>query len=96
MSTKVKINREYTFKAYAVKNGEEVLNNVHSGEFMSKSDCHYYCEKFVLDYVKNNLTDVVKNGESFAIYKIFTLEDDKREDMLIELISVKDGVINIR
>lgn len=96
MSTKVKINREYTFKAYVVKNGEEVLNNVHSGEFMSKSDCHYYCEKFVLDYVKNNLTDVVKKCESFAIYKIFTLEDDNREDMLIELISVKDGVINIR
>lgn len=92
---KIKINREFTYKAYIVKNGEEVLNNVHVGEFMSKSDCHYYCEKFVLDYVKNNLTDVKENQYKFAIYKIFTLEDDNREDMLIELISVKDGKINI-
>lgn len=93
MSIKVKINREFTYKAYVVKNGEEVLNNVHIGKFMSKSDCHYYCEKFVLDYIKNNLEDVKEY--KFAIYKIFTLEDDNREDVLIEIISVKDGKINI-
>lgn len=96
MSTKVKTNREFTYKAYTVNKGVEVLNNVHTGEYLSKSDCHYYCEKFVLDYVKNNLSTVIKEGQSFAIYKIFTLEDDKREDMLIELITVKDDVINIR
>lgn len=96
MSTKVKINREFTYKGYVVKNCEEIKNNSHIGEFMLKSDCHYYCEKGILDYIKNNLEDVKENQYKFTIYKIFTLEDDKREDVLIELISVKDGVINIR
>lgn len=95
MQTKVKTVREFTFKAYKLSAGQDVLNNVHTGEFLSKSDCHYYCEKFVLDYVKNNLSTIVENGESFAIYKISTVEDSKCEDLLIELISVKDGKINI-
>lgn len=95
MSQKVKISRSFTFKAYCVNEGQEVLNNVHTGEFLSKSECHYYCEKSVLDFVKSNLTEVDKNKQKFAIYKICILEDNKCEDMLIELITVKDGEIHI-
>lgn len=93
MATKVKIMRTFTFKAYNVKNGEEVLKDAHCGTYMFKSECHYYCEKFVLDYVKSNIATV--NDCKFAIYKICTLEDSQCKDLLIELITVKDGVINI-
>lgn len=95
MSQKVKISRSFTFKAYCVNDGQEVLNNVHTGEFMLKSECHYYAEKGVLDFVKSNIETVKNNKQQYAIYKICTLEDNKCEDMLIELISVKDGEIHI-
>ena len=95
MATKVKISRSFTFKAYCVNGGEEVLNNKHTGEFKLKSECHYYAEKGVLDFVKSNLTEINKDGRKYAIYKVCTLEDSKCEDMLVELITVKDGEIHI-
>ena len=95
MATKVKISRSFTFKAYCVNEGQEVLNNIHTGEFMLKSECHYYAEKGVLDFVKSNLTEINKKVQKFAIYKICILEDSKCEDMLIELITIKDGEIHI-
>lgn len=91
MATKVKISRSFTFKAYKVNKSEKIQNDVHTGEFMLKSECHYYCEKGVLDFVKLN----AKNDEMYLIYKISTIEDSKVKDMLIEQIFVKDGVINI-
>lgn len=91
MEKKLKISRSFTFKAYVVNKNEDVLNDAHMGEFMSKSECHYYCEKFVLDFVKNNKDDTKK----YLIYKISTLEDTKIKDMLIEQIYVNDGKIII-
>lgn len=91
MATKVKVSRSFTFKAYKVNNSEEVQNDAHMGEFMLKSECHYYCEKGVLDYVKLNANE----DEKYLIYKISTLEDSNIKDMLIEQIYVKDGVVNI-
>lgn len=93
MATKVKISRSFTFKAYRVNGSEEVLNNSHTGEFMLKSECHYYAEKGVLDFVKSNLETIKE--DKFTIFKVCTLEDNKCEDMLIELITVKDGEIHI-
>ena len=93
MTTKVKISRSFTFKAYRVKNGEQVLNDAHSGEFMLKSECHYYAEKGVLDFVKSNIENV--KNDKFTIFKICTQEDTDVKDVLIELITVKDGQINI-
>lgn len=93
MATKVKISRLFTFKAYEVENSEEVLNNKHIGKFLSKSECHYYCEKSVLDYVKNNIKNC--EGKIYLIYKVSTQEDTNIEDMLIEQIYVKDDSINI-
>lgn len=95
MTNKVKISRSFTFKAYVVSEKQEVLNDAHSGEFMLKSDCHYYAEKGVLDYVKANLASVKSNKHRYAIYKVCTLEDNKCEDVLVELITVKDDQINI-
>ena len=95
MATKIKISRSFTFKAYCVNNGEEVLKNVHCGEFMLKSECHYYAEKGVLDFVKSNIESVNKCEHKYAIYKVCTLEDSNCEDLLIELIYVKDGEIHI-
>lgn len=91
MATKVKVSRSFTFKAYKVNNSEEVQNDAHMGEFMLKSECHYYCEKGVLDFVKLN----TKEDEKYLIYKISTLEDSNIKDMLIEQIYVKDGVVYI-
>lgn len=92
MSKKLKIGREYTFKAYAVETLENVNANLHSGEFLFKSECHYYCEKYVLDLINAN----VENAKNYLIYKISTLEDSNIEDMLIEQIFVKDGIIYIK
>jgi hypothetical protein len=93
MTTKVKIQREFTFKAYRVNGSEEVLNDAHSGEFMLKSECHYYAEKGVLDFVKSNLESVKE--DKFTIFKVCIQEDTNVKDMLIELITVKDGEIHI-
>lgn len=90
---KLKVVRSFTFKSYVLNESKEFNINSHNGEFLFKSECHYYCEKFVLDYIKNNLTKV--NNCKFAIYKISTLEDSNVKDMLIELIFVKDGKIHI-
>lgn len=93
MATKVKISRSFTFKAYRVNGSEKVLNDVHSGEFMLKSECHYYAEKGVLDFVKFNLESVKE--DKFTIFKVCIQEDTDVKDMLIELITVKDGEIHI-
>lgn len=96
MSKKVKISRMFTFKAYVVNESEEVLNNAHKGEFLFKSECHYYCEKYVLDFVKNNINSQEQvKSKKFLIYKISTIEDSKVKDMLIEQIFVKDDDVNI-
>lgn len=96
MAAKVKIQREFTFKAYATDAQNEVLVDQHSGEYMTKSECHYYCEKAVLDYVKANAESVEKNGYIYLIYKVSTVEDSTMPDMLVERISVKDGQIIIQ
>ena len=70
-----------------------MLNDAHSGEFMLKSECHYYAEKGVLDFVKSNIENV--KNDKFTIFKICTQEDTDVKDVLIELITVKDGKINI-
>ena len=93
MTTKVKISRVFTFKAYECEGNQEVLNNAHVGKFLSKSECHYYCEKSVLDFVKNNI-EACKD-KKYLIYKVSTQEDSSIEDMLIEQIFVKDDIINI-
>ena len=93
MATKVKISRMFTFKAYECEESQEVLNDAHIGKFLSKSDCHYYCEKSVLDFVKNNIKNC--EGKKYLIYKMSTIEDSNIKDMLIEQIFVKDDVINI-
>lgn len=92
MAKKLKISREYTFKAYAVDDLAFVSTNAHVGEFLFKSECHYYCEKYVLDLINAD----VENAKNYLIYKISTLEDSNVEDMLIEQIFVKDGIIYIK
>lgn len=91
MSKRVKVSRSFTFKAYECEKGQEVLNNAHIGKFLSKSECHYYCEKDVLDFVKSNMDE----SKFYLIYKISTIEDTNIEDMLIEQIFVKEGEIHI-
>lgn len=93
MAKKIKNSRSFTFKAYEVSNCE-ILTNSHVGEFMFKSECHYYCEKYILDFINNNWQTLDKS-KKFVIYKISTLEDTKIEDMLIETISIKEDKINI-
>lgn len=95
---KIKTAREFTFKSYLLSVDEvetaKATGKV-TGKFLTKSDCHYYCEKAVLDYVKANFKDFIENSYTVAIYKICTLETETKPELLVELISVKDGVINI-
>lgn len=101
MAQKVKVSREFTFKAYklAVKDEKNTdlvfVADQHVGEFYSKSDCHYYCEKDVLDFVKMNAASL--EGEwQYGIYKVSTIEDSKIADQLVEIITVENGEIHIR
>ena len=91
MDQKLKISRFFTFKAYKANKSEEIKKNAHVGEFLSKSECHYYCEKNLLDFIKLN----AKENEIYLIYKISTVEDSNIEDMLIEQIFIKNNKINI-
>lgn len=96
---KLKIKRSFIYKAYYFE-GSEVTNNSHVGEFVFKSECHYYCEKAVLDIINNNQDGALKKqlqeDAKYLIYKICTLEDSNINDMLVEVINIdKDGNINI-
>ena len=103
MTTKVKIQREFTFKAYVVANVEETAPaaNERTGEYMTKSECHYYCEKAVLDFLKAMPADQLEISErdhmAWCIYKVCTLDDETKlfSDVLVETISIKGGMINI-
>lgn len=92
----LKNSRLFTFKAYIVNDVKDVLTNIHVGEFMFKSECHYYVEKHILDFLNANHENRENTSKIYAIYKISTIEDTKIEDMLIELIYVKDGKIIIQ
>ena len=61
MSTEIKVKRLFTFKAYSINEGEEVLKDAHKGEFIYKSECHYYCESTILKFIKNNLNNLDKS-----------------------------------
>lgn len=95
MAKKIKNLRTFTFKAYIVNNGEEVQKDAHKGEFMFKSDCHYYVEKHILDFINANVEKVQKEPKKYVIYKISTIEDSKIKDLLIEQIFIKDDRIVI-
>lgn len=90
MTTKIKVVRTYTFKAYAVESSVELSREAHSGEFVYKSDCHYYVEKEVLDTIQAN-----RKNARFAIYQVSTQEDSKQADKLIEVIEYNGEKINI-
>jgi len=59
----------------------ENINN-HFGKFTFKSDCEYYVEKNILDFINNNLQDI-KNTKLYLIYKVSTLEDTNVNDSLL-------------
>lgn len=102
---KIKTARVFTFKAYAIdiddlNNINTLVNNIksdnsdaHIGQFIFKSDCHYYCEKNVLDAFNANIE--LNKFKLYLIYKISTEEDSAVKDCLIELIYFKDDKINI-
>jgi hypothetical protein len=103
MATKVKIQREFTFKAYVVNDTTEnnPVANQHTGEFMTKSECHYYCEKEVLDFLRANVDQfgtMERDHMAWCIYKVCTLDDESKqfEDVLVETITIQNGMINIR
>ena len=98
MAKKVKISRSFTFKAFVVDSEQisreelkSVYRSQHVGEFMYKSECHYYCEKEVLDSLRENMGSTY----IYAIYKVCTLEDNNVADTLVELIYVNGDKIAI-
>lgn len=81
MANKIKVVRNYTFKAYQVEDVKNIDASKHSGEFIYKSECHYYVEKEILDIIQSN-----KKESIYCIYQISTLEDSNIVDKLIEVI----------
>lgn len=108
MAKKLKINRTFTYKAYECENYLNLLNlnNInecenyknliksHTGKFLFKSECHYYTEKYILDFINNNYNNLT-DANIYLIYKINTEEDKNIEDLLIELIYIKNNKIYI-
>lgn len=92
-----KISRQFTYKAYCAELQNEALisPDSHFGEFVTKSDCHYYCEKAILDIFQANDKDALTD-KVYLIYKVSTVEDSTMPDMLLERIQVKDGQIVIQ
>ena len=104
---KIKTNRSFTFKAYSIeidvdtvdnKSGaqikrEQLSETRHSGDFVFKSECHYYVEKNVLDNIR--IEPEAAEGTLYAIYKVSTAEDTDVDDVLVETIYVKNGEIFI-
>lgn len=91
MATKIKVVRTITYKAYAIEDVSTIKLDAHTGNYFTKSDCHYYCEKDCLDAIKAS----AKDGMIYAIYQISTIEDSDIKDKLIEVIEYKDGEIKI-
>ena len=106
MAKKFKISRSFTYKAYLVKNINE---SEKIKKFIYKSECHYYVEKFILDLLNNanvnndkktlklnNDIDFNIDSDYFDIINVCTVEDNNRENYLIESINVKNNQINIK
>lgn len=89
---KLKINRPFIYKAYALDANTEYTTTSPMGELKSKSECHYYCEKAVLDHLQANPDDT-------KVYLIYQVSQDldvyDHEPRLIESIQIKEGKINI-
>lgn len=97
MAKKIKVNRDFIFKAYELEPGttiDSIDKAKHSGTFMTKSECHYYVEKHVLDFINNNANEC--ENKIFTIFNVSNIEDSDREDYFIESIEYKDGEIKIR
>lgn len=96
MAKKISVSRSFTFKAYRVNDGEISLKNVKNYEFLFKSECHYYAEKFVLDYINDNFESLKNvNGLKFILIKVYDHDLTDFNDFLIEQISVKNDKIHI-
>lgn len=76
---KISVKRQMTFMAYASVN--------ESVELLSKSDCHYYCEKDALDWLKKQ----EKFDGAIELYRVDKAPGKPGEapaSMLIETISL--------
>lgn len=109
MAKKFKISRSFTYKAYICKVNDK---GEKTSKFVYKSECHYYVEKFILDMLNNakvndgektltlimgeNNIDFNIDSDFFEIINVCTIEDNNRENYLIETIIVKDNQINIK
>lgn len=105
MAKKFKISRSFTYKAYLVTINNEGKK---TSKFVYKSECHYYVEKFILDLINSSvnedentlkLNNDIKfniNSDYFEIINVCTIEDNNRENYLIESINVKNNQINIK
>lgn len=92
MKKNFKITRDYQFKAYKIdKDQVEVDKNRHNGEFLFKSECHYYVSKFIIDLLENIKDDTIK----INIYQVGCREDDNRCDKLIESYFIDNDQIKI-
>lgn len=82
----MKTNRKFEFVLTVVENGVTVENLGQTGEFMFKSDCHYYCEKEIV----SNIKLAERNGtlNQYYDYKYLIY---KRIKSTTEIIETKDG-----
>ena len=68
----MKVNRNYEFVLTVVNNGETIDQENRTGEFMFKSECHYYCEKNIISSIKDAAERDDLSGyyeHTYCIYK---------------------------
>lgn len=105
----MKTNRNYRFVLTVLDNellsaGEiRIENDAVSGERVFASECHYYAEKNIIEYIKDAAKrDALSDyyGHTYCIYKETKPKTETielpTEALLIEVITVDENGINIR
>lgn len=96
---KIKINRPYIYKAYQVEDPKNLINfsdskqilaNVKNYKFLFKSECHYYVEKFILDFINQNLASA-KNYK-YLLIKVYDHDLVNESDQIINIYNFLDKI----
>lgn len=82
-----KQNRKFEFVLVNVPCDNQLKINELTGEFMFKSECHYYCEKNILECIKSAAKAGSVDGYYGYKYGIYKVEKPKIEKSVTE----KDG-----
>ena len=99
MANKIKINRPFIYKAYQVNDFNNCLHSLKDAKFLFKSECHYYVEKFILDFINNNLQTLLNDDNcKFVLIKVYDKDILANDDEIVNKYEylIDDEKIHIR